>query len=172
MTDHNNSSPAGDDSWSEFVSEHAEDLQDVERSRTGRKFSRHVEREQKKAMLSVNDLKEDSFVGGNGPRDHTGASWLDTDDIMDRHGAGFTPPNPDLRGGTTTTRLVCGILLVVGVVGIILASLFPAHTGWIGLVSAILIMVGAGGLMLTRSPNPHLPDHEDDDYTGDNGARV
>lgn len=83
--------------WNRFLDEYSDDLGDVERSRTARKFDRHAtrqeKREEKKAILSVNDLKQGSFVDSSGPRDFTQSSWLDTDDVMDR-GSVFTPPIP------------------------------------------------------------------------------
>lgn len=80
-----------------FLDEYSDDLGDVERSHTAKKFDRHAtrkeKREEKKAILSVNDLKQGSFVDSSGPRDFTQSSWLDTDDVMDR-GSVFTPPIP------------------------------------------------------------------------------
>lgn len=169
MTDHNTSSHDGDDAWEAFMSEHADDLQDVSRSHAARKFEKHAQKEEKRAVLSVDDLASDSFVqGGRGPRDFTGSSWLDTDDVMDRHG-GFRPPRPSLRRGTSTTRIVFGTLAIVGVVGIILAAFIPRLIAF-GALFALLALVGAGGLLATRSPNPHLPDQGDDG--ADDGARV
>ncbi|KFI65650.1 hypothetical protein BCUN_0145 [Bifidobacterium cuniculi] len=152
------------------MSEHADDLQDVSRSHAARKFEKHAQKEEKRAILSVDDLDSGSFVqGGHGPRDFTGSSWLDTDDVMDRHGGGFRPPRPGLRQGTSTTRIVFGVLAIVGVAGIILAAFLPRLLAF-GALFALVALVGAGGLLVTRSPNPHLPDHEDD--SADNGARV
>lgn len=74
--------------WNRFLDEYSDDLGEVERSRTARKFDRHAtrqdKREEKRAILSVNDLKQGSFVDSSGPRDFTQSSWLDTDDVMDR----------------------------------------------------------------------------------------
>lgn len=174
MTDHNTNSTGNndqhntDDAWESFISEHADEFSDVEQSRTAKKFNRRVRREEKQTVVSVNDLDDSAFVGSTGPRDYTRSSWLDTDDIMDRHSAGFIPPNPSLRKGTTTSRLIFGILAILGIIGVILAAIFSAHAGWIGALSALCIFIGAGGLLLTRSPNPH--DFGDED--ADNGARV
>ena len=41
-----------------------------------------------------------------------------TDDVMDRYGDPFTPPNPDL-GPVNKSKLVFWILLIVGVIGVI-----------------------------------------------------
>lgn len=83
--------------WNRFLDEYSDDLGEVERSRTARKFDRHAtrqdKREEKRAILSVNDLKQGSFVDSSGPRDFTQSSWLDTDDVMDRSSV-FTPPIP------------------------------------------------------------------------------
>ena len=115
MTEHNNSNADGerpnptpnngdpgsadfDAAWAQFAAEHAEDLNDVERSRNAKRFEKHAQRKEKEALLSVDDLDPAAFAGGagRGPRDFTGSSWLDTDDVMDRYGDPFTPPNPDL----------------------------------------------------------------------------
>lgn len=131
--------------WNRFLDEYSDDLGEVERSRTARKFDRHAtrqdKREEKRAILSVNDLKQGSFVDSSGPRDFTQSSWLDTDDVMDRSSV-FTPPNPDL-GQIRWSRLICGILLVVGVAGIIATAFLPAWATVLGIVFGISILVGA-----------------------------
>ena len=54
---HDTGSNAGDDlDWAAFAAEHANDLQDVERSRNARRFEKHAQRKEKEALLSVDDL--------------------------------------------------------------------------------------------------------------------
>ena len=155
--------------WNRFLDEYSDDLGEVERSRTARKFDRHAtrqdKREEKRAILSVNDLKQGSFVDSSGPRDFTQSSWLDTDDVMDRSSV-FTPPNPDL-GQIRWSRLICGILLVVGVAGIIAPAFLPAWATVLGIVFGISILVGAGGLFVTHRGHDETKRDEEDD-----GARV
>ena len=155
--------------WNRFLDEYSDDLGEVERSRTARKFDRHAtrqdKREEKRAILSVNDLKQGSFVDSSGPRDFTQSSWLDTDDVMDRSSV-FTPPNPDL-GQIRWSRLICGILLVVGVAGIIATAFLPAWATVLGIVFGISILVGAGGLFVTHRGHDETKRDEEDE-----GARV
>ena len=142
MTEHNNSNADGerpnptpnngdpgsadfDAAWAQFAAEHAEDLNDVERSRNAKRFEKHAQRKEKEALLSVDDLDPAAFAGGagRGPRDFTGSSWLDTDDVMDCYGDPFTPPNPDL-GPVNKSKLVFWILLIVGVIGVCFSRYF------------------------------------------------
>ncbi|MUH58887.1 hypothetical protein [Bifidobacterium canis] len=164
---HDSDTPAlsEEQAWDRFLDEYSEDLQDVEKSRTAKKFDKHAAKQEKKAMLSVDDLKQDSFVNASGPRDFTNSSWLDTDDVMDR-GSVFTPPNPDL-GKIRWSRLVCGILLVVGVVGVIATTFLPAYATVLGVIFGICVLVGAGGLFVTHRGHDETKTSEEDD-----GARV
>ena len=53
---HDTGSNAGDDlDWAAFAAEHANDLQDVERSRNARRFEKHAQRKEKEALLSDMD---------------------------------------------------------------------------------------------------------------------
>ena len=117
---HDTDSNAGDDlDWAAFAAEHANDLQDVERSRNARRFEKHAQRKEKEALLSVDDLDAGTFTDDKvplhqrGPRDHGGRSWLDTDDVMDEYGDDFVPPNPKI-GRVNASKLVFWILLVAG----------------------------------------------------------
>lgn len=82
------------------------DLHDVASSRQAKKFEKQAKKREKEALLSVDDLDIGSFTddarpsrGGkkgkqSGPRDFTGSSWLDTDNVMDAYDdGGFAPPN-------------------------------------------------------------------------------
>ena len=81
MTEHNNSNADGerpnptpnngdpgsadfDAAWAQFAAEHAEDLNDVERSRNAKRFEKHAQRKEKEALLSVDDLDPAAFAGG------------------------------------------------------------------------------------------------------------
>ncbi len=73
-------------------------LHDVASSRQAKKFEKQAKKREKEALLSVDDLDIGSFTddarpsrGGkkgkqSGPRDFTGSSWLDTDNVMDAYG--------------------------------------------------------------------------------------
>ena len=111
-------SNAGDDlDWAAFAAEHANDLQDVERSRNARRFEKHAQRKEKEALLSVDDLDAGTFTDDKvplhqrGPRDHGGRSWLDTDDVMDEYGDDFVPPNPKI-GRVNASKLVFWLSLI------------------------------------------------------------
>ncbi len=75
-----------DAAWAAFEAEHQDDLNDVAVSET-RSVSKSMRSAKKEALLSVDDLTADSFAktgASHGPRDFTGSSWLDADDVMDR----------------------------------------------------------------------------------------
>lgn len=93
-----------DSAWAAFEAEHQADLHDVASSRQAKKFEKQAKKREKEALLSVDDLDIGSFTddarpsrGGkkgkqSGPRDFTGSSWLDTDNVMDAYDdGGFTP---------------------------------------------------------------------------------
>lgn len=199
MTDHNNSNDHDDrllntpsedsgshhdvpntssDDWDAFVQEHAGDLSDVEHSRAGRRFERHAEQQEKKALLSVDDLKRRAFVSGNrhgmpgggsaphaGPRDHTSSSWLDTDDVMDQADP-FTPPNPDL-GPTNPTKIALWAIFLIGVAGILLTVFITAIPALLTGVFAVCALIGGAGLLVTHRGHDETKDGPDD-----TGARV
>lgn len=159
MTDHKNTNPfdeqpisgpndGNSSDWEHFLSEHADDMDSIEHSRNAKKFEKHVKREQKKAALRVEDLTADAFShaqgAGHGPRDFTGRSWLDTDDVMDQD-SDFIPPNPAL-GPIRTTTLLYVTLLVIGILGLV-AALFIAHFAPLfGTIGGALSILGAAGL--------------------------
>ncbi|MCI1636018.1 hypothetical protein [Bifidobacterium sp.] len=170
MTDHNNSNPSeqqpnqkpdgdsspdqtshtqgsGSDAWSEFLDAHADDISSVERSRDAKRFEKSAKKAQKKAALSVNDLKDSAFTASghpSGPRDFEGRSWLDTDAVMDS-GNSFTPPNPDL-GKLRSGVLVFSIMCILALISFAAAILLPSWSGTIGTVGGILMLIGGVGL--------------------------
>lgn len=157
-----------DAAWAQFTAEHADDLNDVERSRNAKRFEKHAQRKEKEALLSVNDLDASAFAGatGRGPRDFTGSSWLDTDDVMDRYGEPFIPPNPEI-GPVKASKLVFWILLVVGIAGVIASVFIPALTGILGTVFGVCVLIGGAGLIVQhKGHNDTKTDYCDD------GARV
>lgn len=160
--------PDFDADWAAFAAEHADDLGDVERSRNARRFEKHAKRKEKEALLSVDDLDASAFAGnaGHGPRDFTGTSWLDTDDVMDRYGDPFTPPNPEI-GPVKASRLVFWILLAVGVAGVIASVFVPALTGVVGTIAGVCVLVGGAGLIFQ-----HKGHSETCTDVFDDGARV
>lgn len=180
MTDHKDSNAPRDDStqrsgdsddraWQDFVAAHSDDLDAVERSRTGRKFEREAKRREKEALLSVEDLTPDAFTGGSahtaGPRDFTGRSWLDTDDVMDQ-GSDFVPPNPQI-GHVRTSKLVLWAMVVIGVAGLVGCVLVPSMSTLLGALGGALTMLGAAGLLMLHKGHTQTRADEFDD-----GARV
>ena len=161
-----------DADWAAFAAEHAADLDDVASSRSARRFERHAQRKEKEALLSVNDLDAGTFTDDaiplhqRGPRDHVGTSWLDTDDVMDRYGDDFVPPNPKI-GHIKTSKLVFWILLIVGVVGIIGSVFVPALAAILGSVFGVCAVVGGAGLIMQHKGHTETRSDPFDD-----GARV
>ena len=170
---HDTGSNAGDDlDWAAFAAEHANDLQDVERSRNARRFEKHAQRKEKEALLSVDDLDAGTFTDDKvplhqrGPRDHGGRSWLDTDDVMDEYGDDFVPPNPKI-GRVIASKLVFWILLGAGVAGIIASVFVPALATFLGSIFGLCALVGGAGLILQHKGHTETRTDMFDD-----GARV
>ena len=160
-----------DAAWAEFADAHADDLKAVEHSRNAKRFERHAQRQEKKTLLSVDDLDQGTFTddmpsNGHGPRDFTGSSWLDTDHVMDRYGDDFVPPNPEI-GHVKPSKLVFWILLVAGVVGIIASVFVPALASILGSIFGLCALIGAAGLIVQHKGNSQTRVDEFDD-----GARV
>ncbi len=160
-----------DAAWAEFANSHADDLKAVERSRSAKRFEKHAQRQEKEALLSVNDLDQGTFVGdmpstGRGPRDFTGSSWLDTDRVMDRYGEDFVPPNPKI-GPVKLSKLVFWVLLVAGVIGIIASVFMPALASILGSIFGLCALIGAAGLIVQHKGHSQTRTDEFDD-----GARV
>ncbi len=156
-----------DADWNAFAAAHANDLSDVERSRSAKRFKKQAQKKEKEALLSVNDLDASAFTNvGHGPRDFTGSSWLDTDEVMDRYGDTFTAPNPDV-GPVKKSKLVFWILLIVGVVGLIFSVFFPSAASILGTVFGVCTLIGAAGLIVQHKG--HTETRHD---IFDDGARV
>ena len=135
--------------WAAFEAEHQDDLNDVAESRNAKRFEKHAQRKEKDTLLSVDDLTADSFTktgASHGPRDFTGSSWLDTDDVMDRFGDDFVPPNPKI-GRVRFSKLVFWVLLVGGILGAIVSVFLPTYTGVLGIAAGIGVIVGGAGLL-------------------------
>lgn len=74
---HDTGSNAGDDlDWAAFAAEHANDLQDVERSRNARRFEKHAQRKEKEALLSVDDLDAGTFTDDKVPLHQRGPATM------------------------------------------------------------------------------------------------
>lgn len=149
MPDDENKPADLDAAWAAFEAEHQDDLSDVAASRNAKRFEKHAQRKEKEALLSVDDLTADSFAKSGparGPRDFTGSSWLDTDDVMDRYGDDFVPPNPKI-GHVGGAKLLFWILLVAGILGVIVSVFLPAYTGVLGVIAGICIIIGGAGLL-------------------------
>lgn len=163
-----NSASSGDD-WQAFIADHAQELHDVERSHTARKFDKHARKQEKKALISIENLDDSAFIDGGrtrGPRDFSGSSWLDTDDVMDRYGDDFIEPNPSL-GNPSATNVVLWILLIVGMAGIIIAVFVPHLASTLGVIFGVCILIGAAGLIMR-----HRGHDETKSDPFDDGARV
>lgn len=191
MTDHKDNNAANGDSraqggdgadtpddaaWQDFVAAHSDDLGSVERSRTARKFEKEAKRKEKEALLSVDDLTPDAFASGasrsgartgarSGPRDFTGSSWLDVDDVMDQ-GSDFVPPNPSI-GHVRASKLVLWAMVVVGVAALVGCVLIPTLSTLLGAVGGALTILGAAGLLVMHKGHTQTRADEFDD-----GARV
>ena len=145
-----------DAAWAAFEAEHQADLHDVASSRQAKKFEKQAKKREKEALLSVDDLDIGSFTddarpsrGGkkgkqSGPRDFTGSSWLDTDNVMDAYDdGGFTPPNPDL-GPVKASTVLLTALLIIGLAGETVMIFVPGLNA-IPLLGALLnILFGLG----------------------------
>ncbi|WP_300768464.1 hypothetical protein [uncultured Bifidobacterium sp.] len=172
MTDTNNSNvprPQPDDSgsssedmWREFEKEHAQELQDVASSRSAKRFERHIKRQRKKALLSVDDLANGAFtddVPSSGPRDFTHSSVLSSPDDE------FVPPDPHHERPRASIA-VFAVLFVAGILAIIASTVVSGLTNTLVLVAGVSAVIGGVGLINTR--RPHAPGRRD----GDDGARV
>ena len=177
-----------DDAWAAFEAEHQADLNDVASSRQAKKFEKQAKKREKEALLSVDDLDIGSFTddarpgrgrrGGkqSGPRDFTGSSWLDTDNVMDTYDdGGFTPPNPDLGPVKASTVLLVA-LLIIGLVGETVMIFVPGLNA-IPLLGALLnilfglgVILGLGGLVAKILNRKDRPGDQGGYY--DDGARV
>ncbi|NMM93087.1 hypothetical protein [Bifidobacterium oedipodis] len=102
----------------------------------------------------------------SGPRDFTGSSWLDADDVMDRYGDDFVPPNPQI-GPVNTSKLVFWILLLVGVFGLIASVFVPPLAALLGTIFGLCTLLGAAGLIIRHKGHSQTRRDEFDD-----GARV
>lgn len=162
-----NTGSVDDEAWAQFAQAHAEDFRAIERSKDAKQFSKQAARQEKEALLSVHDLKEDSFTAhARGPRDFTGSSWLDTDNVMDRYGDDFVPPHPSF-GKPRFSLLLCWVLFLIGVFGIIASTLLPAAIGVLGTVFGLCLLIGGAGLLAQlRGFHDTRTDPDDD------GARV
>lgn len=158
-----------DAAWSSFEESHADELDEVARSRSAKRFEKHAERQAKEALISVSDLDEGSFTGdkpARGPRDFTTSSWLDVNHTMDQYGDDFVPPNPKI-GHVATSRLVFWAFLIIGVIGVIITVFLPTIAGLLGTVFGVAIFIGAAGLILQ-----HRGYDETKSDAFDDGARV
>ncbi|MBT1175467.1 hypothetical protein JS530_08160 [Bifidobacterium sp. LC6] len=176
-----------DAAWAAFEAEHKADLNDVASSRQAKKFEKQAKKREKEALLSVDDLSADAFTDGvrpfherankaRGPRDFTGSSWLDTDDVMDRYDdGGFTPPNPDL-GPVHASTVLLTVLLVIGLVGTLAMILVPALysipvlSSILNIVFGICTVLGLGGLVVKILNRKNRPGDKGGYF--DDGARV
>jgi hypothetical protein len=156
------------DLWKQFEEAHAGDLDDISNSRSAKQFEKQAKRQEKKAVLSITDIRPDSFVNNNttphGPRDFEN-SWLDTEDVMDQFD-NFVPPNPSL-GHFNPVTCTFWVLLLIGIAGLIAALYISQLTTIMGVVFGLCALVGGVGL-LTMHRTYKGPGAED----FDDGAQV
>jgi hypothetical protein len=156
------------DLWKQFEEAHAGDLDDISNSRSAKQFEKQAKRQEKKAVLSVTDIRPDSFVNNNttphGPRDFEN-SWLDTEDVMDQFD-NFVPPNPSL-GHFNPVKCTFWALLLIGIAGLIAALYISQLTTIMGVVFGLCALIGGVGL-LTMHRTYNGPSAED----FDDGAQV
>ena len=174
-----------DAAWAAFEAEHQADLHDVASSRQAKKFEKQAKKREKEALLSVDvgSFTDDARPsrGGkkgkqSGPRDFTGSSWLDTDNVMDTYDdGGFTPPNPDL-GPVKASTVLLTALLIIGLVGEAVMIFVPGLNA-IPLLGALLnilfglgVILGLGGLVAKILNRKDRPGDQGGYY--DDGARV
>lgn len=158
-----------DAAWAQFEQEHAEDLRHVAQSRNAKRFEKHAQRKEKEALLSIDDLDRGTFTDDfqrRGPRDFTGSSWLDTDDVMDRYGDDFVPPNPTIGRVPVAKALFWG-LLIAGIIGVIASVFFPALAAILGTIFGMCILIGGAGLLAQHKGHSQTRSDMLDD-----GARV
>lgn len=140
-----------DREWERFMSDHGDELNELERSRSARKFDKAAKKAEKAAQFDVRDLKSSAFADTRirtapGPRDFQGRSWLDTDDVMDEDST-FTPPNPSL-GPIRKSTVLFVAMLVVGVACLVAAIFTPPFSGLLGTAGGLLTLLGATGMFI------------------------
>ena len=87
---------------------------------------------------------------------------------MEDYGDDFVPPNPSLKN-ISTVNLILWIVFIAGIAGIILTAFLPFLASFVGIISAILILLGGAGLLMNRKENNSCKnDYEDFGY----GSRV
>ena len=159
--------PNDDADWRNFVDSHSDDLSDIEKSHTARKFEKAAKKEEKKRLLDAQDLTSDSFSStrsaGHGPRDFNN-SWLDIDDSL---GDEDFVPGPANVGSFKRSTFVFAIMTVVGVLGLILVLFVPAIAGILATVAGLLTLIGAVGLVMQLRGH-----NETKSSPFDDGARV
>lgn len=148
---YNNENSNGDDSfsqnfnddWSQFVSEHKKDFNDLEKSKSAKIFRKRINQ-------AAEPLRNIAFNTKPGPRDNTTSSWLDVDKTMDEYGDDFVAPNPHFKNVSITLIVVLWSVFVLGVLGMILSVLVPYFAIYTGSVSAFLFLIGGAGLLMSR----------------------
>lgn len=153
-----------DNSWSQFVSEHKEDFNDLEKSKSAKIFKKRINQAAKPlkniALSDKSDLKK-SDLRKSGPRDNTKLSWLDVDKTMDEYGDDFIAPNPHFNN-VSITLIVLWSVFILGILGMILSVLVPYLALYTGSVSAFLFLIGGAGLLMSRKKsNTSIEDYNE-----------
>lgn len=151
-----------EDDWLNFITDHSDELKDISNSRDAKSFEKHAKKKENAQNFYL--IAKNS----RGPRDNTRTSWLDVDTTMDEYGDNFVPPNPKLEDISPVT-FVLWTVFAVGIAGIILSAFLPSLATIVGIISAILMLLGGLGIFLNRKkPDPYKEDYRDYGH----GARV
>lgn len=156
------------DVWKQFEEAHSDDLDDISNSRSAKQFEKQAKRQEKKAILSIADIRPDSFANNTsmprGPRDFEN-SWLDTEDVLDRFDD-FIPPNPPL-GHFNPVKCTFWALLLIGIAGLVAALFLSQFAHIMGMIFGLCALIGAVGLLTTHRAYEGPGDDDCDD-----GAQV
>ena len=135
--------------WSEFLSEHADDVSALDASRTAKRFEKEAakqdrlrhERQRKEAERQFKQMAQSEQ--GQGPRDFE-TSILD--DAPDDH---FTPPTDPDASMDHYTRVYL-MLLVSGLVLVVLGFVFPRLSAAFESTGGMLLLIGILALIMRK----------------------
>ncbi|WP_018143609.1 DUF308 domain-containing protein [Alloscardovia criceti] len=142
MTNENNSN-SNDDTWTEFVNAHSDDLSSIGKTRSAKKFEKNaakVEKAKKKEAqrkLHIENFNDDIFTDRNSVTRGYSTSWFDADEA-DNH---FHAPNPSWNS-VRKSGIVAALLIVLGFACIFAALFFTQWSVILGSLSGILLILG------------------------------
>lgn len=174
----NNNSNDFQDDWSSFISEHSQDFNDIEKSKSAKEFEKHAKREDKRNIKrkeeeeerekAIRNLRiEREIFLSHGPRDNIRSSWLDVDDTMEEYSDDFVAPNPHFKN-IRKSVVILWLVLLLGIAGIITSAFIPIIASIAATISIVFIIISGVGLLMIRKDS-----HDNNDYSDyGNGARV